>query len=65
MITGGAFVFIWKFGIAKLGGAFSIYELLPAFLIALVVNVVVSLLTKAPDADIVNTFDLVKMGKKH
>ncbi len=45
MVTGGAFVFIWKYGIAKLGGAFAIYELLPAFLIALCVNVVVSLVT--------------------
>ena len=59
MITGGAFVFIWKFGIAKLGGGFAIYELLPAFLIALVVNVVVSLTTKAPDSEIVNTFENV------
>ena len=32
MVTGGAFVFIWKFGIAKLGGIFAIYELLPAFI---------------------------------
>jgi sodium/proline symporter len=46
MISGGAFVFIWKYGIARLGGAFAIYELLPAFLIALVVNVIVSLCTK-------------------
>ena len=52
MIAGGAFVFIWKYGIAKLGGGFAIYELLPAFLIALVVNVIVSLCTKAPDIDI-------------
>ena len=59
MITGGAFVFIWKFGIAKLGGGFAIYELLPAFLIALVVNVIVSLATKAPDSEIVSTFEQV------
>ncbi len=59
MITGGAFVFIWKFGIAKLGGGFAIYELLPAFMIALVVNVIVSLTTKAPDSEIVNTFENV------
>lgn len=59
MITGGAFVFIWKFGIAKLGGGFAIYELLPAFLIALVVNVIVSLTTKAPDSEIVSTFEQV------
>lgn len=59
MITGGAFVFIWKFGIAKLGGGFAIYELLPAFMIALIVNVVVSLTTKAPDSEIVSTFEQV------
>lgn len=50
MITGGAFVFIWKYVIAKLGGAFAIHELLPAFLIALIINVVVSLATKKPEA---------------
>lgn len=50
MIAGGAFVFIWKYGIAKLGGGFAIYELLPAFLIALVVNVVVSLIAKPSKA---------------
>lgn len=50
MIAGGAAVFIWKFGIAKLGGGFAIYELLPAFLIALVVNVVISLATKTSKA---------------
>ncbi len=59
MVAGGAFVFIWKYGIAKLGGGFAIYELLPAFLIALVVNVVVSLVTKAPDSDVIKTFESV------
>lgn len=59
MIAGGAMVFIWKFGIASLGGVFAIYELLPAFIIALVVNVIVSLATPAPSQDILNTFDQV------
>ncbi len=59
MIAGGAFVFIWKYGIARLGGAFAIYELLPAFLIALLVNIVVSLLTAAPSEEIVKTFEEV------
>ena len=59
MIAGGAFVFIWKYGIARLGGAFAIYELLPAFLIALLVNIVVSLLTTAPSEEIVKTFEEV------
>ena len=34
MIAGGAMIFIWKFGIAKLGGIFAVYELLPAFIFA-------------------------------
>ena len=63
MITGGAFVFVWKFIIAKLGGVFAIYELLPAFIIALIVNVAVSLATKAPDTETVKTFEDVKASR--
>lgn len=48
MITGAIVVFLWKYVISGLGGAFAIYELLPAFIIALIVNIIVSLLTKAP-----------------
>ncbi len=59
MITGGIMVFIWKYGIAKLGGAFAIYELLPAFAIALIVNVLVSLTTKEPEDKLVRIFDEV------
>ncbi len=59
MIVGGVMVFVWKYGVAKLGGAFAIYELLPAFVIALLVNVAVSLLTKAPDEKLVRIFDEV------
>lgn len=57
MIAGGAMIFIWKYGIARLGGAFAIYELLPAFLIALIVNVVISLVTAAPSEEVVKTYD--------
>lgn len=59
MIAGGVMVFAWKYGIAKLGGAFAIYELLPAFIAALLVNIAVSLLTKEPDAEIVKTYEEV------
>ena len=59
MITGGVMVFVWKYGIATLGGAFAIYELLPAFVIALIVNVVVSLVTPAPSKELVETFESV------
>ena len=63
MVAGGAMVFIWKFAIAKLGGVFEIYELLPAFLIGLAVNVIVSLATKKPDDEIVEAFEEVKKIK--
>lgn len=59
MIAGGVMVFVWKYGIATLSAVFAIYELLPAFIIALVVNVVVSLMTAAPDEEIVKTFEEV------
>ena len=49
MITGGVMVFVWKFLIAPMGGAWAIYELLPSFLCALVAIVVVSLLTLPPN----------------
>lgn len=59
MIAGGIMVFVWKYGIARLGGAFAIYELLPAFIVALLVNVVVSLLTKEPEEEITKIFEEV------
>ena len=64
MVSGGAMVFIWKFVIAKLGGVFAIYELLPAFILALVVMIVVSLCTKAPEQSIIDTFTEVKKSLK-
>ncbi len=60
MIGGGAMVFIWKLLIAKLGGAFAIYELLPAFIFSSICIVVVSLLSKKPSAEIEEDFEAVK-----
>ncbi len=60
MISGGAMVFLWKYGISQLGGVFGIYELLPAFLTAIVVNVLVSLATKEPSKEITEEFETVK-----
>jgi sodium/proline symporter len=59
LIVGGVMIFVWKFGIARLGGAFAIYELLPAFLLALAADVIVSLATKKPSPVIVKKFDEV------
>ncbi len=60
MIAGTAMIFIWEFLLTPLGGFFAIYELLPAFVIAIVVNVIVSLATKAPDDEIVKEFEHVQ-----
>jgi sodium/proline symporter len=59
IISGGAMVFIWKFGIATLGGIFTIYELLPAFIVNLVVTVVVSIATGGADKETEEVFDEV------
>jgi len=60
MLCGGLMVFVWKYIISPLGGVFGIYELLPAFLVSLVVCVVVSLVTPAPSAEIEAEFDAAK-----
>lgn len=60
MVSGGAMVFIWKYCIRPLGGAWDIYELLPAFLVACVMIVVVSLATKAPSQEICDEFERAK-----
>jgi sodium/proline symporter len=61
MVTGGAMVVIWKNAIAKIGGAFAVYELLPAFIISCVVIVVVSLFTEKPSAEIEKEFEAAKV----
>lgn len=66
MIAGGATVFIWKF-VVRVQFAdtiLNIYELLPAFIVGLIAIVVVSLLTKAPEKDIEETFNAVKAEMK-
>lgn len=63
LVSGAIMIFAWKFGISKLGGAFAIYELLPAFIVACVFILVVSHLTKAPSDDVVKTFEAVKKGE--
>ena len=59
MLSGGIAVFVWKLVIRPLGGAWNIYELLPAFVISLIFIVVVSLLTAPPSKDIQDEFDTV------
>ena len=63
MVSGGVMVFVWKFLIRPMGGALGIYELLPAFLLGLAVNVIVSLLTPAPSREVQDEFDKVASMK--
>ena len=52
-------VFVWKYLVAPMGGAFAIYELLPAFVLGMIVNIVVSLMTPEPDEGIQLLYDEV------
>lgn len=60
MLGGGGMVFVWKLLIRPIGGVFGIYELLPAFIFACILIVVVSLLTKKPSKEILAEFEAVK-----
>ena len=61
MITGGAMVFIWNLVLSPMGGIFSIYELLPAFLLSSLVIVIVSLCTRKTDKAIEDEFEAAKV----
>ncbi|MGN1030541.1 MAG: sodium/proline symporter PutP [Butyricicoccaceae bacterium] len=63
MVSGGAMVFIWKYLVRPLGGAWNIYELLPAFLVACAAIVIVSLITPPPSQEICDEFDRVNQMK--
>ncbi|MBO5059666.1 MAG: sodium/proline symporter PutP [Clostridia bacterium] len=63
MVTGGAMVFVWKYCIAPIGGVFAIYELLPAFILASLAIVIVSLLDKKPSQEILDEFEEVAKSK--
>ncbi|HIV86025.1 MAG TPA: sodium/proline symporter PutP [Candidatus Monoglobus merdigallinarum] len=63
MVSGGLMVFFWKLVIRPLGGAFDIYELLPAFIFSSLCIIVVSLLTAPPSEQIRREFEEVRAGK--
>lgn len=60
MISGGVTVFVWKLALSKLGGIFTIYELLPSFIISCLFIYIVSLLSKTPNDEILSDFENVK-----
>lgn len=64
MLCGGIMVFVWKYLVRPMGGGWNIYELLPAFLVAILANVIVSLATPAPNVEITSVFDEVSKMQK-
>ncbi|CBK73929.1 SSS sodium solute transporter superfamily [Butyrivibrio fibrisolvens 16/4] len=60
MLGGGIMIFVWKFLIKPMGGIWGIYELLPGFIVGLVLCVIVSLATPAPEKEIIDEFESVK-----
>jgi sodium/proline symporter len=63
MVGGGAMVFFWKMVVRPLGGAWNVYELLPAFVFSCVLIVAVSLLTAPPSEELQAEFEEVKAIK--
>ena len=61
IVSGGVMVFVWKYLVRPLGGAWDLYELLPAFIISSIAIIAVSLITKAPDKEVTDTFDEVEL----
>ena len=57
MLTGAIVVLVWHNLVKPLGGVFGIYELLPAFVCGCIAIVVVSLLSREPDASVYEEFD--------
>lgn len=64
MLVGGITVFVWNLAIRPLGGILDIYELFPAFVLSSLTIIVVSLLTKAPDKEILKEFERAKAYKE-
>ena len=58
MISGGVMIFVWKYLVRPLGGMWDIYELLPAFIVACIFIVAVSLATPQPEKEVLEEFDL-------
>ena len=59
LVSGGIAVFVWKFLVRPMGGAWNIYELLPAFLISSACIVIVSLATAEPEKEITDLYDSI------
>ncbi len=64
MVGGGVTVVLWKVLISKLGGIFSVYELLPAFIVSCLCIYIVSKVTAEPSKEIYAEFEEYKRMMK-
>ena len=64
MTVGALTVIVWDYlplmGGDTIGTATGLYSLVPGFFLALIINVIVSLVTKAPSKEITDEFDSIK-----
>ena len=60
MLSGGIIALVWPFTLAKLGGIFEIYCLLPAFIVSSILIIVVSLCTEEPSEVMAEEFERAK-----
>ena len=59
IIAGGATVIVWIM-LKSVGGIFQIYEIVPGFIISVIVIVIVSLMDEEPSKEITDEFDSLK-----
>ena len=57
MFVGAVTIFVWKYAIRPMGGFWDVYELLPAFALAMLTIICVSLMTSSPSKAIQDEFD--------
>ena len=68
VVSGGAVALLWAYippliwG-ANLPGIFTVYEIIPGFIVSLVCIFIVSLLTKAPSEEVIKEFESVKTSE--
>jgi len=56
ILFGGTTVLVWK-NLSHLGGIFTLYEIVPGFIISVIAIIVVSLIDKEPSKEITDMFD--------
>ena len=60
MVAGGVMVFVWKYLVRPMGGAWDLYELLPAFVVSALAIVIISLCTARQSKEILEDFEASK-----